>query len=139
MRDPAKEMHQGYLREALQRQPPAEGTNGKFDEPVHQGDTPAVASSLHGTENENETPPLRDGVVDSVKLSKAGADDPCVAVVSRLFSQEEDIRAMAKLGTDVHTSEGVSGHLRGPFGKVGKCKVDFSRHVSAGDRVFVPR
>lgn len=139
MRDPAKEMHQGYLRKALQRQPPTKGTNGNCDQPVHPGNASSVASSLHGTENDDETPPLRDGVVDSVKLSEAETDGSCVAVVSRLFSQEEDIRAMAKLGTVVHTSAGVSGHLRGPFGKAGKCKVGFPQHVSAGDRVFVPR
>lgn len=138
MRDSAKVMHQGYLREAQQTQPPAEGTNSKkCDEHVHTGDTPSVTSSLHGTENETEAQPLRDGVVDSVKFSEAGSDGPCVAIVSRLFSQEEDIRAMAKLGMAVHTSAGVSGSLRGSFGKLGKCKVDFPRDVSAGDRVFV--
>ena len=89
-----------------------------------------------------DLPPLREGVVDSVKDSAVDVEMD-VAFVSGLFSQEEDIRAIAKLGLAVRTEGGLTGHLKGPFGKLGKCKVEFARGgdrpLGAGQRVFVPR
>lgn len=84
---------------------------------------------------------LRSGVIDSVKTNQDVQDGPLVVIVSGLFSPEEDIRTLAKLGMVVETTAGVCGNLRGPFGKLGKCKVEFARDdsVRAGDRVVAHR
>lgn len=89
-------------------------------------------------------PPLRQGVVDTVKEVVDNDETAVIAYVSGLFSQEEDIRAVAKAGMVVRTEAGLVGRLRGPFGKLGKCKVEFAggdggSAVQAGDRVSVPR
>lgn len=119
---------------------------------------PAATSSVVVVEEKEEVPAkgqneaaqqpppfLRDGVIDSVKEG-GGIAEPAVLVafVSGLFSQEEDIRAIAKLGMAVRVEKtGLIGKLKGPFGKLGKCKVEFAgeegRLLKAGDRVFVPR
>lgn len=112
---------------------------------------PSPTAATASSEEEKETAaqesskdrlPLREGVVDSVKVSASDADID-VAVASGLFSQEEDIRAIAKVGLVMRTEEGLTGHLKGPFGKLGKCKVEFARGgdrtLRAGQRVFVPR
>lgn len=139
VRDHSKHMHQSYLREALQRQQ-NQGQTSENNQPVQKDHTSGTMRSLDKAVREEDERHLRDGVVDSVKDSEAGSGGPCVAIVSGLFSQEDDIRAMSKLGMDVRTTAGVGGHLRGPFGKLGKCKVEFPRvgSVRPGDSVFVP-
>eukprot|EP00752_Nemacystus_decipiens_P012038 g10673.t1 len=152
-RDPSKHMHQAYLRETLEQQhhqsvhgerAPGNREDGSTPPPP----PPPAATTSSGKavaaakESSEDLPPLREGIVDSVKESAADAEVD-VAFISGLFAQEEDIRAIAKLGLAVRTEEGLAGHLKGPFGKLGKCKVEFSRggdrRVQAGQRVFVPR
>lgn len=152
-RDPLKRMHQGYLRKALDqhRYRPTHGgcTPGNPDDDAPQPPLPPPPAAAVGSggaaaaqESSEQQLHLREGVVDSVKESSADAEVD-VAFVSGLFSQEEDIRAVAKLGLDVRTEEGLTGHLKGPFGKLGKCKVEFARGrdgpLRAGQRVFAPR
>lgn len=156
-------MHQGYLREALERHPhqPIEGAR-TADNPADDGNDHgnhdegapgSAAATTTGVEEPaaqetREDPPspphLRDGVVDSVKEGVADDQPVVIAFVSGLFSQEEDIREMAKRGMSVRTeTEGLVGRLKGPFGKLGKCKVAFEReeggYLRPGKRVFVPR
>lgn len=101
--------------------------------------SPANSPVAEPAGNELEEP-LREGVVDSVKIRE---DAVCVAICSGLFSQQEDIRAMARQGMTVLTLSGAKGTLSSPFGKMGKCKVEFAQGggvpVQAGDRVHVPR
>ncbi|CAN0199272.1 unnamed protein product [Ectocarpus sp. 8 AP-2014] len=162
-RDPSKRMHQGYLREALERHPhqPIEGArtadNPTDDDNDHdnrdEGAPGSAAATTTGVEEpaaqetREESPPpphLRDGVVDSVKEGVADDEPVAIAFVSGLFSQEEDIREIAKRGMSVRTETGgLVGRLKGPFGKLGKCKVVFEReeggYLRPGERVFVPR
>lgn len=153
-RDPSKRMHQGHLRETLEqhRHRPSLGgrTAGNPDDDTPlppRPPPPAATTSGSGDEaaaqeSSEDLAPFREGVVDSVKENAVDAEVD-VAFVSGLFSQEEDIRAIAKLGLAVRTEEGLTGHLKGPFGKLGKCKVEFARGgnrpLQAGQRVFVPR
>lgn len=161
-RDPSKRMHQGYLREALERHPhqPIEGartadnpTDDDNDHDNHDEGAPGSAAATttgveepaaQETRQEPPRPHLRDGVVDSVKEGVADDEPVVIAFVSGLFSQEEDIREMAKRGMSVRTETGsLVGRLKGPFGKLGKCKVVFEReeggYLRPGERVFVPR
>lgn len=143
-------MHQAYLREALEHhhhQPTqGGGAAGGPDDDAPPPPPPAATEGSGGEaaapESSQDSPPLREGVVDSVKESATGAEVD-LAFVSGLFSQEEDIRAVAKLGLAVRTETGLTGQLKGPFGKLGKCKVEFAkgsdRPLRAGQRVFVPR
>ncbi|CAM9397390.1 unnamed protein product, partial [Hapterophycus canaliculatus] len=161
-RDPSKRMHQGFLRDALEkdRRRPVQAGHRVAEKNVHAVE-PRAAAAASGEKNaaagvsqeerEGMPPPppppltsLRAGVVDTVKEGATSDGTTVVAYVSGMFSQEEDIRAVAKAGMDVRTSAGLVGRLRGPFGKLGKCKVEFAggdggSAVRAGDRVFVPR
>lgn len=153
-RDPSKRMHQAYLREALGQhlhlpvhEERTAGNPGENSRPPPPPPLPPAATTSSGEEataqkSSEDLPPLREGLVDSIKESAADAEMD-VAFVSGLFSQEEDIRAIAKLGLAVRTEVGLTGHLKGPFGKLGKCKVEFvrsgDRPLRAGQRVFVPR
>lgn len=151
-RDPSKHMHQGYLRDTLERQTKRhqvqaiqEGAASKLDDgapsPTEKGGG-GGETTASGARAREQSLPSREGIVDSVK---EGAGDPetVVAFVSGLFSQEEDIRAVAKMGMAVRTEAGLVGRLKGPFGKLGKCKVEFAseadRPLRAGDQVFAPR
>jgi len=150
-RDPSKRMHQGYLGDALKRQRNRQvqrkaieegGTSRKLDDGAPPPTTTRCGAGEPSTSGAREqSPSLREGVVDSVK---EGAGDPetLVAFVSGLFSPEEDIRAVAKLGMAVRTEAGLVGRLKAPFGKLGKCKVEFAseadRPLRAGDRVSAP-
>ncbi|CAM9713705.1 unnamed protein product [Scytosiphon promiscuus] len=166
-RDTSKRMHQDFLRDALEegRHQHIEAGHTLHEKDKHasvpppaaaRGSEDTTAGAPRGERGETPPqgtppppppppPPLREGAVDTVKEIVTKDDGTAVlAYVSGLFSQEEDIRAFAKAGMAVRTDAGLVGHLRGPFGKLGKCKVEFARAdggsaVRAGDRVFVPR
>lgn len=132
-RDSSNTMHQGYLREKSSQAT----IDGKQHEEVQMvgGGKAEGSTPTHGADAE----PSREGCVESIRDMKPGADDEYVVIVSGLFSQEEDIRAFAKMGMEVRSSGGAQGLLRGPFGKTGKCKVAFPSRalVQVGDQVFV--
>lgn len=146
LRDQSKRMDQDYLRKAMRRrqqQQTAEGQAARCKQPAQaeQPSAPSIRVDAMPVENE---PPLRTGVVESIKDAKDGSAGSIIAIVSGLFSQAEDIRALAKVGIAVRTTSSTDplvGDVRGPFGKVGKCKVEFRRGgtVQVGDQVFVPR
>lgn len=144
LRDHSKRMDQGYLRKAVQQRQrqQAEEQAAECKQPVQADQTSAPSSGVNAMEVENE-PHLRTGIVESIKDGPDGSAGSCIAIVSGLFSQAEDIRALAKIGIAVHTTSSmdtVGGDVRGPFGKVGKCKVEFGGGtVQVGDQVFVPR
>lgn len=142
-RDPSKRMDQDYLRKAVQQRQQAEEQAVKCKQLVQRDQTSAPSGGVNAMEVENESH-LRTGIVESIKDGQGGSAGSCIAVVSGLFSQAEDIRALAKLGIAVRTTSSmdtVMGDVRGPFGKVGKCKVEFARGgtLQVGDQVFVPR
>lgn len=143
--DHSKRMDQDYLRKAVRRRQrqQTEEQAAKCKQPVQTDQPSAPSSGVVEMEVENE-PHLRTGIVESIKDGQDGSAGSCIAIVSGLFSQAEDIRALAKLGIAVHATSSmdtVVGDVRGPFGKVGKCKVEFGRGgtVQVGDQVFVPR
>lgn len=146
LRDQSKRMDQDYLRKAVrrrQRQQTAGGQAVKCKQPAQadQPSAPSIGVDAMAVENE---PPLRTGVIESIKDANDGRAGSFIAIVSGLFSQAEDIRALAKLGIAVRTTSSTDplvGDVRGPFGKVGKCKVEFGTGgtVQVGDQVFVPR
>lgn len=126
-RDSSNTMHQTYLQSTPKKQ---EGLNGEeFDN--------SPGYSVPSTERRGTL--LREGCIESIRDIGLGSNAEYIVVVSGLFSQEEDIRAFARIGMTVQTSTGVQGILRGPFGKLGKCKVTFpgATAVQVGDRVFV--
>ena len=51
------------------------------------------------------------------------------AIVAGAFRMEEDTRLQA--GSVVQTAQGQQGEMRGPFAKMGKCKVIFRAGLSA--------
>lgn len=130
LRDSSKQMHQGYLRKALQAKAPA---------PAVVCDTLSTRDSLDVKAHNRQASDLRKGVIESIKCDHDRGGT--TAIVSGLFSQEEDIRALAKLGMVVRTSSDDQGMVRGPFGKLGKCKVEFSHGVSVqiGEHIHGPR
>lgn len=130
LRDPSKQMHQDYLRKALQ---------AKTTAPADVGDTLSTRDSLDAKAHNRQPADVRKGVIESIKCEHDRGG--IVAIVSGLFSQEEDIRALAKLGMVVKTSSNGQGVVRGPFGKLGKCKVEFSHGVSVetGEHVLGPQ
>lgn len=140
LRDSTKRMDQSFLRSSgkLQQVDCDEQQEGakvvgevRIPPAIHQ-ERPAP-----GTWRQESS--SRQGLIDSIKDSEEGVDPECIAIVSGLFSQEEDIRAYVRLGMVVRSSDGVQGTLRGPFGKTGKCKVAFvgRTSVQVGDRVHV--
>lgn len=146
MQDHSKRMHQSYLRKDLQRiqsqqdQPKERGATKIKQETyvdISSGASNTSSAGVDGREKSN----LRDGIVDCIKDSKATSDGSCTAIVCGLFTQEEDIRTFVKQSMVVETKAGVKGHIKGPFGKLGKCKVEFAgaSSVRAGDAVFVAR
>lgn len=140
VRDPSKIMEQGYLRKALQTKK-LEGEKNECRQLLHMDQLLSSASPVVAeTRIDSEKSHLRHGIVDSIKDSEGGADVERVAIVSGLFSQEEDIRAFARVGFSVRTTGGT-GVLQGPFGKSGKCKILFTggSHVHVGDYAFVQR
>lgn len=143
MRDASKTMDQSYIRKSLEASRLASSDRAQGFQPSPSDDSipsPRVGtiSQPAGKQLQNS---LREGRVDRVKVNGIGEEAGCVAVCSGLFSQEEDIRELARLGKEVLTSLGMKGNLLGPFGKVGKCKIEFEQGtlVQVGDRVYLPR
>lgn len=128
-RDPSKQMHQDYLRKALQAKATAR---------ADVSDTLSTRDSVDAKAHNRQASDLRKGVIESIKFEHDRGGT--IAIVSGLFSQEEDIRALAKLGMVVKTSSDAQGVVRGPFGKLGKCKIEFSHGVSVeiGEHVHGP-
>ena len=103
--------------------------NGSTSEPA-----PAKVGSVQGGDDAKNRNPY--GEVEKVKGELLPNDKYTVAIVSGLFSMEDDItqhkgRRVCCLATD---EEGV---VDGSFGKMGKCKVYFKEGISAevGSRV----
>lgn len=132
-------MDQSYIRKNLEtsRLSPGKKTNDPRppdDDTCGPGVSPTKQPACRETQE-----PLREGHIDSVKVNGLGEEATCVAICSGLFSQQENIRELAKLGMTVLTSSGVKGTLLSPFGKVGKCKIEFAQGnlVQVGDSVLV--
>lgn len=140
LRDPTKRMDQSFLRssdrlQSVERDEHREGTKvvGGVRIP------PAIYQERPAPGTWRQESPSRQGRIDSIKDNEVGVDPECIAIVSGLFSQEEDIRAYVRLGMVVRSPNGAQGTLRGPFGKTGKCKIAFvgKASVQVGDHVHV--
>lgn len=140
-KDESKRMDQRYLREAIEGRQPIQEHMAKREPTVNTASSMGTGGRLKPSDTRESPVHVRDGVVASVKDEYCGDIARRVAIITGLFSQEEDIRAIAKVGLVVHTLASVKGALRGPFGKLGKCKVDFSLgdSIQEGESVFVLR
>ncbi|CAM9266688.1 unnamed protein product [Choristocarpus tenellus] len=133
LNDPSRSMNQEHLQKRLNAQP---------EHPANQ--TPCLkAPSANVKEELCLSPPilkLREGCIDSLKGEAQQDGGHSIAIVAGLFSQEEDIRELIKDGMQVLTALGEQGYVIGPFGKAGKCKVEFPRGTmcSVGMHAFVP-
>jgi hypothetical protein len=77
-------------------------------------------------------PPLppRVGAIESLKEPLAdNAEAFTMAIVTGAFRMEEDIKKYA--GAEVAGPKGQRGELKGPFAKLGKCKVSFPQGIPA--------
>ena len=77
-------------------------------------------------------PPLppRVGAIESLKEPQDGnAEAFTMAIVTGAFRMEEDIKKYA--GAEVAGPQGQRGELKGPFAKLGKCKVSFPQGLPA--------
>ncbi len=71
------------------------------------------------------TPQIRNGWIVSIQDMKGsqGPQTNTVCIIDGFFEAEEDIKLYK--GSLVTLGCGVKGRLLGPFGKAGKCKVEF--------------
>lgn len=75
-------------------------------------------------------PPPRVGAIESLKEPLAdNAEAFTTAIVTGAFRMEEDIKKYA--GSEVAGPQGQRGELKGPFAKLGKCKVSFPQGLPA--------
>jgi hypothetical protein len=77
----------------------------------------------------------REGVIDSFKDEKCTHGRHTMAIVRGLFTPEESVRTF--VGARVAADTGDTGVIAGPFGKAGKCRVEFVAGTDAteGSRV----
>lgn len=126
--DPKKAIHQDTklpaARTGSRIDPPAKKKKNKQKNGVHS-DTTDIESAVHKSIAEE-----RIGDVDKLKGDALVDGKLTVAIVSRLFSMEDDIgKHKGRKVVSLQTEE--EGAVEGSFGKMGKCKVFFKDGISA--------
>lgn len=97
--------------------------------PVSDQSVPQSAVTSVFTGAEAAVSGTRRGVIESIKEESGESGERLVtAIVSGLFRMDENIRA--HVGRAVTGPGNEVGEIRGPFGKMGKCKVLFSNGFS---------
>ncbi len=83
-----------------------------------------------------QAPQIRNGLVVSIQDVK-GSQEPqkyTVCILDGFFTAEENIKLYK--GKVVELESGVKGNLLGPFGKAGKCKVEFKSETLQSRQVL---
>lgn len=132
--DPRKAIHQDIRlppsRPGYRVDPPVKNKKNKQKNGVH------VDASNSETTSESQITKVSFGDIEKLKGDVLANGKHTVAIVSGLFSMEDDIsKHKGRIVISVTTEE--EGVINGSFGKMGKCKVSFKDGISAeeGSRV----
>ncbi len=127
--DDSMSMNQDVYCEAINR---AESQNARFllrkqQQQQSQDDEEEIRQPLQGGQE------YRNGLVVSIQEGNHGGivgdeEKYTVCIIDGFFKPEENVKLFK--GKTVELENGMKGHLLGPFGKAGKCKVEFKTEIS---------